>query len=203
MPGLTPAPGRFDRRARETAHPLSDASEAIAFRRVFGAAMPPVTGFQNGPTAISSRRREFWMQFFALMALRNKIVPGIPTLQTLDPALAPLTVSSASQTPRSDIALVLCRGFGGMKRRAARARPIPDARRPAQFALRYRHGGYRPHRKITPGYSARWAAGFFFANGTGRRRVGCRPRSQPRRPPLPAKEACCKLFPREDGSGHH
>jgi 3-oxoacyl-[acyl-carrier-protein] synthase-1 len=91
----------------------SDASEACALKRIFGTTMPPVTAFKwaYGHLIAASGIMD---AVFALMALRDKIVPGIPTLQTLDPALAPLTVSSAPQTPRSDIALVLCRGFGGM-----------------------------------------------------------------------------------------
>jgi 3-oxoacyl-[acyl-carrier-protein] synthase-1 len=93
--------------------PASDASEAHALQRVFGEAMPPVTGFKwaYGHLIAASGIVDV---VFALMALRDKIVPGIPTLKVLDPALAPLPVSSAPQTPRSDIALVLCRGFGGM-----------------------------------------------------------------------------------------
>jgi 3-oxoacyl-[acyl-carrier-protein] synthase-1 len=93
--------------------PASDASEANALKKVFGTALPPVTGFKwaYGHLIAASGIVDV---VFALMALRDRIVPGIPTLKTLDPALAPLTVSSAPQTPRSDIALVLCRGFGGM-----------------------------------------------------------------------------------------
>jgi 3-oxoacyl-(acyl-carrier-protein) synthase len=51
---------------------------------------------------------------FALTALRQKIVPGIFTLNLADPEFAPFPVSKTSQQPRSDIVLVLCRGFGGM-----------------------------------------------------------------------------------------
>jgi len=93
--------------------PASDVSEARALQRIFGAAMPPVTGFKwaYGHLIAASGIVDL---VFALLALRDKIVPGIPTLRTLDPALAPLAVSSAHQTPRSDIALLLCRGFGGM-----------------------------------------------------------------------------------------
>ena len=91
----------------------SDLSEALALQRIFGAAMPPVTAFKwaYGHLIAASGITDV---VFALMALRHKIVPGIATLKTPDPALVPLTVSSAHQTPRSDIALVLCRGFGGM-----------------------------------------------------------------------------------------
>jgi len=93
--------------------PASDASETQAIRRVFGDNPPPITGFKwaYGHLIAVSGIMDL---VFALMALRHKIVPGIPTLKTLDPALAPLPVSAAPQTPRSDIALVICRGFGGM-----------------------------------------------------------------------------------------
>jgi 3-oxoacyl-(acyl-carrier-protein) synthase len=50
----------------------------------------------------------------ALQALRHKIVPGIAALNALDPELAPLPVSQSPQRPRSDIALILSRGFAGM-----------------------------------------------------------------------------------------
>jgi len=61
----------------------------------------------------------------ALTALRHGIVPGIATLKTPDPELLPFPVSAGPQSPRSDIALILCRGFGAMNValvvRAARA----------------------------------------------------------------------------------
>jgi 3-oxoacyl-(acyl-carrier-protein) synthase len=49
-----------------------------------------------------------------LRALGQGVVPGIATLNELDPALAPLPVSSTRQRPRSDLALICSRGFGGM-----------------------------------------------------------------------------------------
>ena len=93
--------------------PASDESEARAIRQVFGEKIPPVTGFKwaYGHLIAASGIVDL---VFALTALRQKIVPGIPTLNLLDPMLAPLPVSAAPQTPRSGIALVLCRGFGGM-----------------------------------------------------------------------------------------
>ena len=39
---------------------------------------------------------------------------GIATLNELDPALAPLPVSSSPQAPRSELALIFSRGFSGM-----------------------------------------------------------------------------------------
>jgi 3-oxoacyl-(acyl-carrier-protein) synthase len=62
------------------------------------------------------------------MALRKRVAPGIATLRSLDPALAPLSVSSSSQPLPGDIAVVVCRGFGGMNTalvvRGAVERPV-------------------------------------------------------------------------------
>jgi 3-oxoacyl-(acyl-carrier-protein) synthase len=49
----------------------------------------------------------------ALCALRVGIVPGIATLKELDPGFSALPASSATRAPRSNVALVLSRGFGG------------------------------------------------------------------------------------------
>ena len=91
----------------------SDASEVLAIKRVFGEAIPPVTGFKwaYGHLIAASGVVDL---VFTLMALQQKVVPGIPTLKALDPGFGPWPASAAPQTPRSDIALVLCRGFGGM-----------------------------------------------------------------------------------------
>jgi 3-oxoacyl-[acyl-carrier-protein] synthase-1 len=91
----------------------SDASEVLALRRVFGNRVPPVTGFKwtFGHLIAASATLDLVL---ALRALREQVAPGIATLNALDPALAPLPVSATPQVPRSDIAVVLCRGFGGM-----------------------------------------------------------------------------------------
>jgi len=91
----------------------SDASEAAAIRRVFGATPPPLTAFKwaFGHLLAASGVLE---TVLALVALRHGVVPGLATLRTLDPALAPLPVSPAPQRPRSDIGLILSRGFGGI-----------------------------------------------------------------------------------------
>jgi 3-oxoacyl-[acyl-carrier-protein] synthase-1 len=91
----------------------SDASEATAIRHVFGKNPPPVTGFKwaCGHLISASGTLDLVM---ALNALRHQIVPGIATLNQLDPTLAPFPVSSKPQQPRSGIAMVLCRGLGGM-----------------------------------------------------------------------------------------
>lgn len=91
----------------------SDASEAVAIRRVFGATPPPLTAFKwaFGHLLAASGILE---TVLALVALRHGVVPGLATLRTLDPELAPLPVSQAPQRPRSDIGLILSRGFGGI-----------------------------------------------------------------------------------------
>lgn len=91
----------------------SDASEAFALRAVWGREIPPVTAFKwaFGHLFAASGSLDLVL---ALAALRDGVVPGIPTLDGLDPALAPLPVAASSQTPRSDVAVILCRGFGGM-----------------------------------------------------------------------------------------
>jgi 3-oxoacyl-[acyl-carrier-protein] synthase-1 len=92
--------------------PQSDASEAAALRRVFGNSIPPVTGFKwaIGHTVAAAGVIE---AVLALHALREGVVPGVPTLQELDPALADLPVSAKPQATRGDVGLILCRGFGG------------------------------------------------------------------------------------------
>ena len=90
----------------------SDASEAAGILRAFGATPPPVTGFKwaFGHLLAASGMVE---SIIALAALRAQIVPGIATLRNIDPAFAALPASSAARKPRSNIALVISRGFGG------------------------------------------------------------------------------------------
>jgi 3-oxoacyl-[acyl-carrier-protein] synthase-1 len=90
----------------------SDASEARALRAVFGAAPPPVTGFKwaFGHLLAASGIID---AVAAFAAMREGSVPGIANLRKLDPDCAGLPVSAAPQHPRSDVALVLSRGFGG------------------------------------------------------------------------------------------
>ncbi len=91
----------------------SDASEAAAIRRVFGTTPPPLTAFKwaFGHLLAASGILEMVL---GLVALRHGVVPGVATLRTLDPELAPLPVSRGPQRPRSDIGLILSRGFGGI-----------------------------------------------------------------------------------------
>ena len=90
----------------------SDSSEAQAIRRVFGSGAPPVTAFKwaFGHLLAAAGSLEAAL---GLLALRNKVVPGIATLNEIDPQFSDLPVSAAAQAPRSDVALILCRGFGG------------------------------------------------------------------------------------------
>jgi 3-oxoacyl-[acyl-carrier-protein] synthase I len=90
----------------------SDASEAAAIRIVFGAHPPPVTAFKwsFGHLIAAAGILETTL---ALEALAGGVVPGVATLRELDPDCAGLPVSAKPQAPRSDVALILCRGFGG------------------------------------------------------------------------------------------
>jgi 3-oxoacyl-[acyl-carrier-protein] synthase-1 len=89
----------------------SDVSEARALVRAFPE-MPPVTGFKwaFGHLLAASGLIE---AVLTVSALRAGAVPGLPTLEDLDPACGPLNVLRDQRTPRSDIALLLSRGFGG------------------------------------------------------------------------------------------
>ncbi len=90
----------------------SDASEAAAILRIFGAGAPPVTGFKwaFGHLIAAAGIIEAAL---ALMALRARTVPGIATLCELDAGFAQLPASALPRAPRSDVALVISRGFGG------------------------------------------------------------------------------------------
>ena len=93
--------------------PNSDTSEARALARVFGADMPPVTGFKwaFGHLLAASGLIE---TVVAIAALRAGVVPGIATLDEVDPALGQLNVSREHRKPRGELALVVSRGFGGI-----------------------------------------------------------------------------------------
>ena len=91
----------------------SDASEVAGILRVFGNQLPPITGFKwaVGHLIAASGALDLVL---ALRALREKTVPGIATLNVVDPEFGALPVSGRTQSPCGNIALVLCRGFGGM-----------------------------------------------------------------------------------------
>lgn len=88
----------------------SDASEAAAIRTVFGADAPPITAFKWAIGHLISAAG-ILEATLALTALKARVVPGIQPLENIDPACAGLPLSAQAQTPRSDVALVLCRGF--------------------------------------------------------------------------------------------
>ena len=92
--------------------PQSDVSEAAAIRRVFGVSAPPVTAFKwaIGHLIAAAGILE---TVLALRALARNVVPGIATLEEPDPACAGLAISAGAQTPRSKVAMILCRGFAG------------------------------------------------------------------------------------------
>ncbi|MBK6863310.1 MAG: hypothetical protein IPG91_06845 [Ideonella sp.] len=92
--------------------PQSDASEAAALRSVFGASMPPVTAFKwaFGHLIAAAGILDAAL---ALAALKQGVVPGIAPLAEIAPDCTGLPLSTAAQTPRSDVALVVCRGFAG------------------------------------------------------------------------------------------
>jgi 3-oxoacyl-[acyl-carrier-protein] synthase I len=94
--------------------PQSDASEAMAIRRIFGtgADTPPVTAFKwaIGHLIAAAGIIE---TVLALAALRRGIVPGVATFADPDPDCAGIHVTAATQKPRADTALILCRGFAG------------------------------------------------------------------------------------------
>ena len=92
--------------------PQSDATEAAALRRVFGARCPPVTAFKwaLGHLIAAAGIVE---AVIALAALRRRTVPGIATLEHTASDCEDLPLSRTAQAPRSPVALVLCRGFAG------------------------------------------------------------------------------------------
>ncbi len=92
--------------------PQSDASEAAAIRHVFGASAPPATAFKwaFGHLIAAAGILE---AVLALHSLRDGFVPAVATYAIADPDCAGVRVSGERQAPRSDVALVLSRGFAG------------------------------------------------------------------------------------------
>jgi 3-oxoacyl-[acyl-carrier-protein] synthase-1 len=91
--------------------PLSDRSEARSLAQVFGADLPPVTGFKwaFGHLLAAAGLID---AVLAVSALRAGTVPGIAGLGALDANAPALPLSARAQAPRSDVALVISRGFG-------------------------------------------------------------------------------------------
>ena len=90
----------------------SDASEAKALLQVFGSEMPPVTGLNWAVGHLFAAAGLFDLAI-GLEACRRRVVPGISNLEQLADSCAGLNVSKQARTPRSDVVLVLCRGFAG------------------------------------------------------------------------------------------
>ena len=90
----------------------SDASEASALLRVFGLAMPPVTSFKWAVGHLFAAAGLLDLAI-GLEACRRQVVPGIATLDQLAESCAGLNVSKKTRAPRSDVVLVLGRGFAG------------------------------------------------------------------------------------------
>ena len=91
----------------------SDASEALALYRVFGPGIP-ITAFKGsfGHTLASSGLLD---ALLAMKCLETGRVPAILGLRTADAALPNLGWATEETKPRyGDLALTICRGFGGM-----------------------------------------------------------------------------------------
>jgi 3-oxoacyl-[acyl-carrier-protein] synthase-1 len=90
----------------------SDASEAEAIRRIFRKRAPPTTApkWAFGHLIAAAGILD---AVLALLSLRESVVPGVATFESLDPLCEGVPVSREPQQPRSDVALVLCRGFAG------------------------------------------------------------------------------------------
>ena len=99
--------------AHGNATPHGDTSEAAGLQRIFGHAMPPVTAFKwsFGHLLAAAGILD---TVVALTLLRDEEVPGIATLGMVAKDCHGVAVSRAAQRPRSNVALVLCRGFGGL-----------------------------------------------------------------------------------------
>ncbi|MEE9451592.1 MAG: beta-ketoacyl synthase N-terminal-like domain-containing protein [Gammaproteobacteria bacterium] len=91
----------------------SDSSEAQAIADVFGDNTVPVTALKwaFGHTLIGSGVIE---TIFTLLALQDKYVPGIATLRKKAQSCQALNISAEAQVPRSQLAMVIARGFSSM-----------------------------------------------------------------------------------------
>ena len=91
--------------------PNSDRSEARALAQIFGADVPPVTAFKwaFGHLLAAAGLID---AVLAVAALRAGQVPGIAGLGAQDADAPALPASASPVQPRSDVVLVLSRGFG-------------------------------------------------------------------------------------------
>lgn len=90
----------------------SDDSEAAALLRVFGTDMPPVTGFKWSIGHLFAASGAIDVAL-GLEACRRNVVPGIATLDQRASSCVGLNLSKQNRPARSDVVLVLCRGFAG------------------------------------------------------------------------------------------
>jgi 3-oxoacyl-(acyl-carrier-protein) synthase len=92
---------------------VSDAGEAQAFTKIFGASSIPVTGFKwsLAHTIAASGAIE---SILALLCLANGRVPGIANLEELSPECRGVSVSASEQKPRSSVGIVVSRAFAGL-----------------------------------------------------------------------------------------
>ncbi|WP_321335217.1 beta-ketoacyl synthase N-terminal-like domain-containing protein [Breoghania sp.] len=99
--------------AHGTGTPTNDKVEVEALRRVFATTeLPPITSVkgaighaQGGAGALAL--------FTALSSLKHGKLPGVANLETVDPALAPITVSRETLDLSSGCLMVNAFGFGG------------------------------------------------------------------------------------------
>lgn len=91
----------------------SDRTEAMGIQRVFGEKVPPVTAFKwcYGHLIAASGIVDIVM---TLEALKRGVVPGVATLESVDPAIGAFPISKRAESLQGKVALVICRGFGGM-----------------------------------------------------------------------------------------
>jgi len=91
----------------------SDLTEGFGIQSVFGSDIPPVTVFKwsYGHLIGAAGIADLVM---TLEALKRGVVPAIPTLSKPEPQLSDFPLVKESVAPRSDVALVICRAFGGL-----------------------------------------------------------------------------------------
>ena len=98
-----------------------------------------------GLRAFPGRLRHPGQRVPALIALRHGVVPGVATLRESDPDLGDLPISARPQARRSDVALVLNRGFGeSTPRSSSEPRPAKQDCRPVGAG----HGGPKSTRRF-------------------------------------------------------
>ena len=105
----------------------SDASEAAAIRRVFGASPPPVTAFKwaFGHLIAASGTLDL---ILALRALHTGIVPGMANFRGMDPDSSVARLRRCPKTPQRHRARAVPRLCGNESRPARPCAMKPDMR---------------------------------------------------------------------------